>query len=367
MLFRSPLAPIRNALYILKMPGADPPTLQRAREMMERQLAQLVRLVDDLLDVSRIIRGKVELHRESVDLVTVVRRAIETAQPVLDAHGHELVVSLPPEPVLLEVDVIRIAQVLSNLLVNAAKYTEQAGRIWLSAEHQDGQVAIRVRDRGLGIAPELLVRIFDLFVQADRNLARSQGGLGVGLTLVKRLVELHGGSVGVHSDGPGKGSEFTVHLPAVSTSVESEPSPAPQTRVQAVDRGPVRRVLVVDDNVDAAESAALLLRMWGHEVHTVHDGLSVSQAVRDFQPEIILLDIGLPGMTGYEVAKHLRAQPALDSLVLAAMTGYGQDEDRRRSQEAGFNFHLTKPLDPSKLEALVAGGTRPNSDPPPQL
>ena len=359
---RNPLAPIRNALHILKMPGADPPTLQRAREMMERQLAQLVRLVDDLLDVSRIIRGKVELHRESVDLVTVVRRAIETAQPVIDSHGHELTVSLPPEPVLLDVDVIRVAQALSNLLVNAAKYTEQAGRIWLSTEHQDGQVTIRVRDRGIGIAPELLARVFDLFVQADRTLARSQGGLGVGLTLVKRLVELHGGTVGVHSDGPGQGSEFTVRLPAVSAGVGGT-GPAPQGRVQAADGGPVRRVLVVDDNVDAADSAALLLRMWGHKVHTVHDGLSVSQAVRDFQPEIILLDIGLPGMTGYEVAKHLRSQPALDSLVLAAMTGYGQDEDRQRSQEAGFNFHLTKPLDPSKLEALVGSGTGQSSEP----
>jgi PAS domain S-box-containing protein len=363
---RNPLAPIRNALYILKMPGADPPTLQRAREMMERQLAQLVRLVDDLLDVSRIIRGNVELHRESVDLVTIVRRAIETAQPVIDAHGHELVVSLPPEPVLLEVDVIRLAQVVSNLLVNAAKYTEEAGRIWLSAEHLDGQVTLRVRDRGIGIAPELLARVFDLFVQADRTLARSQGGLGVGLTLVKRLVELHGGSVGVRSDGPGHGSEFTVRLPAVSTSV-TDADGAPQGQTRAADGGPVRRVLVVDDNVDAADSAALLLRMWGHEVHTVHDGLSVSQAVRDFQPEIILLDIGLPGMTGYEVARHLRSQPALDSLVLAAMTGYGQDEDRRRSEEAGFNFHLTKPLDPSMLEALVGGGTRESSDPPAEV
>jgi PAS domain S-box-containing protein len=348
---RNPLAPLRNALHILKMPSVDTPTVQRAREMMERQLGNLVRLVDDLLDISRIIRGNVDLHRENVDLATVVRRAIETAQPMIDAQGHELFVSLPPDKVILHVDVIRLAQVISNLLVNAAKYTEQSGQIRLSGDCQAGQAIIRVRDNGIGIAPELLPRVFDLFVQADRALARSQGGLGIGLTLVKRLVESHGGTVDVHSDGPGRGSEFTVRLPAVA---DSPVTPAGDAQPAGVPGGGrPRRVLIVDDNVDAADSAALLLRMWGHQVHTVHDGLSVSQAVRDFRPEIILLDIGLPGMTGYEVAQHLRAQPALDSLVLAAMTGYGQDEDRKRSAEAGFNYHLTKPLDPSKLEALI--------------
>jgi PAS domain S-box-containing protein len=348
---RNPLAPLRNALHVMKMPSVDAPTVLRAREMMERQVSHLVRLVDDLLDISRIIRGKVDMHREMVDMTTVVRRAIETAQPIIDAHGHELVVSLPSEVVTLHADVIRLAQVISNLLVNAAKYTEQSGRIRLSGECQAGQAIIRVRDNGIGIAPELLPRIFDLFVQADRSLARSQGGLGIGLTLVKRLVEAHGGTVEVRSDGLGRGSEFTVRLPAVAETPAALPG---ESRPLGVTAGAQpRRVLIVDDNVDAADSAALLLRMWGHQVHTVHDGLSVSQAVRDFRPEIILLDIGLPGMTGYEVAKHLRAQPALDSLVLAAMTGYGQDEDRRRSQEAGFNYHLTKPLDPSKLEALI--------------
>jgi PAS domain S-box-containing protein len=348
---RNPLAPLRNALHVMKMPSVDPPTVLRAREMMERQVSHLVRLVDDLLDISRIIRGKVDMHREMVDLTTVVRRAIETAQPIIDAHGHELVVSLPSEVVTLHADVIRLAQVISNLLVNAAKYTEQSGRIRLSGECQAEQAIIRVRDNGIGIAPELLPRIFDLFVQADRSLARSQGGLGIGLTLVKRLVEAHGGTVEVRSEGLGRGSEFTVRLPALAQRPEALPGDAHPLGVTA--GGQPRRVLIVDDNVDAADSAALLLRMWGHQVHTVHDGLSVSQAVRDFRPEIILLDIGLPGMTGYEVAKHLRAQPALDSLVLAAMTGYGQDEDRRRSQEAGFNYHLTKPLDPTKLEALI--------------
>jgi PAS domain S-box-containing protein len=349
---RNPLAPVRNALQVLKMPGADRSTVEQARGMMERQVGHLVRLVDDLLDVARIMQGRVELRHERVDLMTVVGRAVETAQPAIDAHGHQLNVSLPPRPVFVHADLVRLSQVISNLLTNAAKYTQQASRIWLTAECDGGEVVIRVRDTGSGIAPELLPRIFDLFVQADRSLARSQGGLGVGLTLVKRLVEMHGGSVSASSPGPGQGSEFAVRLKALPER-------------QAVDEGraqegplphglPGRKVLVADDNVDAAESAALLLRLWGHEVRTVHDGLSVLQAVRDFGPEVILLDIGLPGMTGYEVAEQLRAQPEFESLVLAAMTGYGQDQDRRRSREAGFDLHLTKPLDPLKLEAVVA-------------
>ncbi len=350
---RNPLAPVRNALHILKMPGADRSTQEQARSMMERQIQHMVRLVDDLLDVSRIIGGRIQLHREPVDLVTVVGRAVETAQPAIDAHGHELIVSLPPGRVVVDADLVRLSQVITNLLTNAAKYTERAGRIWLSAESDGGEVVVRVRDCGVGIAPELLPRIFDLFVQADRSLARSEGGLGVGLSLVKRLVEMHGGSVSASSPGPGQGSEFVVRLPVLPE--------APVDRLDAQEgeggTGPKprpRKVLVVDDNVDAAESAAMLLRLWGHEVQTVHDGLSVLQAVRDFGPEIILLDIGLPGMTGYEVAQQLRSQPEFGALVLAAMTGYGQDEDKRRSREAGFDHHLTKPLDPEKLEALVA-------------
>ena len=349
---RNPLAPVRNALQVLKMPGADRSTVEQARGMMERQVGHLVRLVDDLLDVSRIMQGRIELRPERVDLMTVVGRAVETAQPAIDAHGQQLNVSLPPHPVFVHADLVRLSQVITNLLTNAAKYSQQASRIWLTAECDGGEVVIRVRDTGSGIAPELLPRIFDLFVQADRSLARSQGGLGVGLTLVKRLVEMHGGSVTAASPGPGQGSEFTVRLKAL-----------PERQVVEKDQGqegpvahglPSRKVLVVDDNVDAAESAAMLLRLWGHEVRTVHDGPSVLQAVRDFGPEVILLDIGLPGLTGYEVAKQLRAQPEFESLVLAAMTGYGQDEDRRRSREAGFDLHLTKPLDPQKLEALVA-------------
>jgi PAS domain S-box-containing protein len=353
---RNPLAPIRNALHILKMPGAVGPAVPQARGMMERQVQHLVRLVDDLLDVSRIMRGRIELHREPVDLAAVVNRAAETAQPAIDAHGQELLVALPPEPVVLEGDLIRLAQVISNLLVNAAKYSKKAGRIWLTAGREAGQAVVRVRDSGIGIAPELLPHIFDLFVQADRSLARSQGGLGIGLTLVKKLVEMHGGGVTAFSPGPGQGSEFVVRLPALSrdrAGGRGEPPEGAGPRT-----GPSRRVLVVDDNVDAAESAAMLLRLWGHEVHTVYDGMSVLQAVRDYRPEILLLDIGLPGMTGYEVAQQLRSRPEFEGLVVAAMTGYGKYDDRRRSKEAGFDFHLTKPLDPSALEAFV---TSPDS------
>jgi two-component system CheB/CheR fusion protein len=348
---RNPLAPIRNAVQILKMPGADRRTIDQAREMMDRQLQHLVRLVDDLLDVSRIMRGKISLDRQPVDLATIVGRAVETAQPVIDAHGHLLTVELPDRPVMLGADLVRLAQVLSNLLTNAAKYTERAGRIWLTATAEGDEVICRVRDTGIGIASDLLPRVFDPFVQAERSLARSLGGLGVGLTLVKRLVEMHGGTVEAHSEGLGLGSEFVVRLPARWTEPVGAPG-APAGPAIAADRAR-RRVLVVDDNVDAADSAAMLLRLWGHEVQTVYDGLAVLQAVRDFRPEVILLDIGLPGMTGYEVAQQLRAQPGLGSVVLAAMTGYGQDEDRRRSRAAGFNHHLTKPLDPLTLQALI--------------
>jgi PAS domain S-box-containing protein len=352
---RNPLAPIRNAVQILKMPTADRRTVEQTREMMERQLAHLVRLVDDLLDVSRIMRGKISLDRHPVDLASVVGRAVETAQPAIDAHGHELTVTLPDRPILLDADVVRLAQVLSNLLANAAKYTERAGRISLTASAEGDDVVIGVKDTGVGIAPDLLPRVFDLFVQAERSLARSNGGLGVGLTLVKRLVEMHGGTVAAHSEGLGRGSEFVVRLPALrKLPARGEGDPAGQP---AVPEGGRRRVLVVDDNVDAADSAAMLLRLWGHQVRTVYDGLAVLQAVRDFQPDVILLDIGLPGMTGYEVAQQLRAQPNLESVVLAAMTGYGQEEDRRRSKAAGFNHHLVKPLDPLTLQSLLTGPT----------
>ena len=348
---RNPLAPICNALHILKMPGVDGATMQLARDMMERQLHQLVRLVDDLLDVARIMRGKVDLQREPTELMAVIGRATEMAQPTIDAQGHRLILSLPSRSIRVDADVMRLAQVFNNLLINAARYTDKPGHIWLSAECEDSQVLVHVRDEGIGITPELLPRIFDLFVQSERPLARTQGGLGVGLTLARQLVEMHGGTISARSAGVGQGSEFTVRLPMLTPQTPAEPPARPSN---AALHGPPRRVLVVDDNIDAAVSAAVLLRMWGHEVHTVHDGLAVLQAVRDFQPDIILLDIGLPGMTGYEVAHLLRAQPESQSVVLAAITGYGQEADKRRSREAGFNMHLTKPLDPNKLEKLIA-------------
>jgi PAS domain S-box-containing protein len=357
---RNPLAPIRNAIHILKMPGVDAATAQLARDMMERQLHHLVRLVDDLIDVSRIVRGRIELQREPTELMAVLGRATEMAQLTIDAQGHQLILSLPSRSVVLDADVMRLAQVFTNLLINSASYSEKPGRIWLTAECEERHVLVHVRDEGVGIPADLLPRIFELFVQSDRPLARTQGGLGVGLTVARQLVEMHGGTITAQSAGAGKGSEFIVRLPMLASRVEAEPEPALQQSDHL--HGPPRRVLVVDDNVDAAESAALLLRMWGHVVHTVHDGLSVLQAVRDFQPDIILLDIGLPGMTGYEVAQLLRAQPESQSVVLAAITGYGQEADKRRSREAGFNVHLTKPLDPNKLEKLIAVPTNLPSD-----
>ncbi len=289
------------------MPGVDAGTSARVRDMMERQLLHLVRLVDDLLDVSHIVRGKIELRRERTELMAVLGRATEMAQPVIDAQGQQLILSLPSRPITLDANVMRLAQVFNNLLINAARFTDKPGRIWLTADCEDDHVRVHVRDEGVGIPADLLPRIFDLFVQSERPLARSQGGLGIGLTVAKQLVDMHHGTLTAQSAGPGRGSEFTVRLPIVAAPPSA--GPAPSERDKATLHGPARRVLVVDDNIDAAESAAMLLRMWGHVVHTVHDGLSVQQAVRDFQPEIILLDIGLPGMTGYEVAQLLRPSP----------------------------------------------------------
>ena len=350
---RNPLAPIRNALHILKMPGASVEAVAQAREAMERQVQHVVRLVDDLLDVSRIMRAKIDLRKETTNLATIIHSAVETAQPVIDAQGHELTVSLPKKKILVEADVVRMAQVISNLLMNAAKYTDHAGRIWLTIERDGPDAAlIRVKDSGIGIAPELLSRVFDLFVQGHRSLARSQGGLGIGLTLAKNLVEMHGGTISAHSEGLGKGSEFVIRLPVMMTKRVDPAHETPAKSPHAA--GPSRRILVVDDNVDAAELTATLLTMWGHEVRTLHDGLSVLTAVDSFQPEVILLDIGLPGMSGYDVARQLRRRPSCKGIVLAAMTGYGQAKDRSLSQEAGFDCHLTKPIDPTMLEAFVA-------------
>jgi PAS domain S-box-containing protein len=352
---RNPLAPIQNSLQILKMPRVDAATVQRTRDMMERQVHHLVRLVDDLLDVSRVMRGKIELRRELVQLASVVARAVETAQPLIEAQGHQLKISLPPDSLLLDADPVRLAQVVGNLLTNAAKYTEANGRIWLSAE-RDGDVAVvRVRDDGIGIAPDMLPHVFELFVQADHATTKAQGGLGIGLTLVKNLVGLHGGTVEAHSDGLGKGCEFVVRLPLAAQPLDQERGREIGEPVQQPPSPSGCRLLVVDDNRDAADSLAVLLRFQGHEVRVAHSGPAALDESEAFKPDLIFLDIGMPGMDGYEVARRLRGQPGSEKVVLAALTGWGQPEDRRRTAEAGFDHHLVKPPDPKALEGVLSG------------
>jgi two-component system CheB/CheR fusion protein len=341
---RNPLAPLKNATVLLRLKGTPDAEVQ----VIDRQVGQLARLVDDLLDVARINRGKIKLQKETIELAAVVERAIEISRPLIAARRHELIEALPREPIYLEADPVRLAQVLANLLNNAAKYTEPGGRIRLRAERQGQQVVLRVRDNGVGIAPKMLPRVFDLFAQADRTLDRSQGGLGIGLTLVKRLVELHGGRVRAVSRGLGKGSEFVVRLPVLGTP----PPPGPAASVKPVRAG--SRILVVDDNADAAGTLALLLQVKGHEVSTAHDGPTALELARAYHPGVVFLDIGLPGMDGYEVARRLRGQPDCPPCLLIALTGYGRDEDRRRGAEAGFDHYLVKPVDPEELQMLLA-------------
>jgi PAS domain S-box-containing protein len=363
---RNPLAPIRNSLQILNMPRVDPAMAERSREMMERQVQHLVRLVDDLLDVSRVMQGKIELRKQQVELASVVARAVESAQPLIDALGHELTIHLPIESLTLQADPVRLAQVFGNLLTNAAKYTEARGRIWLTTQREGEQAVLRIRDTGIGIAPDMLSRIFDLFVQAEHATNRSQGGLGIGLTLVKNLVEMHHGTVEAHSPGLGKGSEFVVRLPILRKSEagrmkdESGKDAGSLHPSSFIPQPSGRRLVVVDDNVDAADSLAVLLRLQGHEVHVAHDGPAGLRLAAEHQPEMIFLDIGMPGMDGYEVARRLRHEPGLKNVRLAALTGWGQQEDRRRTAEAGFDYHLVKPVEPKVLEELLAGEKRAN-------
>jgi signal transduction histidine kinase len=347
---RNPLAPILNAVQIIQL-SSDRAAREQARTMMERQLTHMVRLVDDLLDLSRITRGKIELRKERVELATVVQSAIETSRPLIEAAGHELTITLPPEPIHLEADLTRLAQVFSNLLNNAVKYTEPGGHIWVTAERHGGEVVVKVGDTGRGMPAEMLPKIFGMFTQVDRSLERSHGGLGIGLTLVKRLVEMHGGSVQAFSEGLGHGSEFTVRLPLTQEGAPlAVVGPKPETPRKA----PPRRILVVDDNTDAAESLAQVLRLNGHEVRTAYDGPTALDVARAQAPEVVLLVIGLPGMNGVEVAQRMRQSLGLTDALLVAVTGYGQDEDRRRSQEAGFSAHLVKPVNLDALEKLLA-------------
>jgi PAS domain S-box-containing protein len=349
---RSPLAPIRNALQILKMPRVDAETVERSREMMERQVNHLVRLVDDLLDVSRVMRGKIELRRETVELASVVARAVETAQPLIEVQGHRLEITLPSESLLLDADPVRLAQVVGNLLTNAAKYTEPGGRIRLTAQRDGDMVELRVRDTGIGIASHMLPRIFDLFVQADHASTKAQGGLGIGLTLVKNLVEMHTGTVEARSEGLGKGSEFVVRLPMSSLELRQDRLELRSRSDSAIQSG--LRLLVVDDNRDAAVSLAMLLKLQGHEVRVAHSGSAALEMTNSYVPHAVFLDLGMPVMDGYEVARRIRQQPGLENVVLAALTGWGQREDRRRTAEAGFDHHLVKPPEPQAVEAILA-------------
>jgi PAS domain S-box-containing protein len=349
---RNPLAPLRNAIQVMRLKGStDDPDVRWARDVVERQVEQLTRLVDDLLDVSRISRGKIDLQTEPVDMAAVVARAIEISRPLIDAHKHCLEVSLPKQAVRVEGDLTRLAQILSNLLNNAAKYTEEGGRIDLTVEPSGGEAVLRVRDTGVGIAADMLPQIFEMFIQVQGSVSRSEGGLGIGLTLVRSLVEMHGGRVEAHSEGPGHGSEFVVRLPLLR---ETAPPAATVAEQQSLCKVPVRSVLIVDNNRDAADSLSLLLRLAGQEVRTAYDGPAALDLARARPPDVVLLDIGMPGMDGLEVARRLRQDVGLKQALLVALTGYGEDEDRRRSQEAGFNVHLVKPVDVRALERLLA-------------
>jgi PAS domain S-box-containing protein len=348
---RGPLAPLRYVLEIMKRAEGDRDLLRQARDSMDRQLSQLVRLVDDLLDVGRISRGRLELKRERVELASVVRQAVEACRPLAEIAEVDLIVTLPREPLYLHADAVRLAQVVGNLLHNSCKYSESGAKVWLTAERDGAYVALSVKDTGVGIPPGKLDGIFEMFAQVDQSLTRSQGGLGIGLTLVKQLVEMHEGSVAAFSDGPNTGSEFVIRLPLLTEEPDARATPQPRAEEQ---RGPRRQILVVDDNVDSAESLALLLRMTGNETHTHHDGLAAVEAAERLRPDVALLDLGLPRLDGYEACRRIRAQPWGKQIRLVALTGWGQEEDRRRSREAGFDAHLVKPVDFGTLTELLA-------------
>lgn len=347
---RNPLAPIRNAVEVLRIKGLDVPELKWARDVIDRQMQQMTRLIDDLMDVSRISQGKIELRRESVDAATVIQSAIETSRPLIEQCGHELTVDLPPEPVYLDADVTRLAQVFSNLLNNSAKYTERGGAIRLTLERQGNEVVVSVKDTGIGIPRDKLETVFELFSQVQGSLERSQGGLGIGLSLVKRLVEMHDGSIEARSEGPGMGSEFIVRLPMIA---EQQHKAARGGGDDQEGWASSLRILIVDDNRDAADSLGMMLRLMGSEVRTAYDGEQAVQDAGEFRPEVVLLDIGLPRLNGYEACRRIREQAWGKSMVLIAVTGWGQEEDKRKTKEAGFDQHLVKPVDPGGLIKLL--------------
>ncbi len=357
---RNPLAPLKTSVDLLRMRNLNDAIAERAVDVIERQVTHLTHVVGDLLDVSRITSGRIALANEELDLQTVVARAVETVGPLLESKGHSLVSNPPPHPVTIRGDITRLTQVMVNLLGNAVKYTPDGGRIEIDVQPEQESVAIHVRDNGIGIAAELLPRVFDLFTQGQRALDRTDGGLGIGLALVHRIVSLHGGTVKAFSAGPGQGSEFVVTLPAAWTGARAELA-VPTEGEKSMTAGPDsqkrehkrRRLMVIDDNKDAAESMSMLFELWGHEVVCAYDGRAALETAAKYRPDAVFLDIGLPGMDGYEIAERLRELPDSAHTVLVAITGYGQDEDRRRSREAGIDHHLVKPVAPETLQKLL--------------
>jgi signal transduction histidine kinase/ActR/RegA family two-component response regulator len=348
---RNPLAPIRNAIQVMHKPAASDSVVKRAHEIIDRQIDRLTRLVDDLLDVSRIVSGKISLQETMLEIDNVINRAVEGSLPFIEARNQNLVLHVPREPLWIKGDLVRLDQVISNLLNNAAKYSDIGARIRLDVLASDQWVTVRVQDNGSGITPEFLPHVFDLFAQANHSLARTQGGLGIGLTLVKRLVEMHGGRVEVHSEGSGRGSEFLVHLPRERKPAQMGLRTLSHNQVSGSEE-PVR-VLVVDDNHDAAESLAFLLSLEGYTVDVAYDGVTALSEAAKFHPQVVLLDIGMPGMDGYQVARELRAGESTRSMSIIALTGYGQPDDREHASAAGFDEHLTKPVDTELLVEIV--------------
>jgi signal transduction histidine kinase len=345
---RNPLAPIATAAKILQRKAVEDPDIQLAQRVIDRQSAHLTRLVEDLLDLSRISRNKLELRPERTELSTVVQAALETSRPIIEQADHELIVSLPDTPIYVDADIVRLSQVFTNLLNNGAKFTQRGGQISLSVEADEDTIAVKIRDTGIGILPEHLPRIHEPFYQLDAPIEKAQGGLGIGLTLVWQLVEMHHGTVTVHSEGPDRGSEFVVRLPRAK-SPEPQRSDDRRSRRHAEH---ARRILIVDDNHDSADAAALILQLDGHDVRTVYNGHDALIAAEEFKPHAVLLDIGMPQLSGYEVAQRMRKEPWGKNLLLIAQTGWGQEEDIRQCHEAGFDHHFTKPIDFQKLKEL---------------
>lgn len=347
---RNPLAPIRTGLELMKMVADDPATMEEIRSTMERQTQQMATLIDDLLDVSRITQGKLQLRKCRVKLADVVRNAVEASSPFILEAGHELTVSIPEQLIYLEADPHRLAQVLSNLLNNAAKYTKEGGRIWFTAERQESEVVIMVKDTGIGIPTEMLERVFEMFAQIDRPMEKGYTGLGIGLTLVKSLVEMHGGRIEVHSEGPNQGSQFSVRLPFLVEWSMQESRVAPPEQGEAAPGK--RRVLVVDDNKAAADMLSMIVKMLGNEVRTAGDGQQAVTVAAEFLPDMVVMDLGMPRMNGYDAARYIRQQSWGEKIMLVALTGWGKEEDRQRTEEAGFDHHLVKPAEPAALQEL---------------